>query len=196
MSPSRKWEPGGTCVSGTHLQVIIPERFLSHIVASKNGENDVSNEDTEARFSRIELDSHANIPVVGSEDYIIDRTGKQASVYPYSPEYDPLSVPIVDAAVLYECPFTGKNVILVIRNALHVPSMRHNLMPPFIMREAGIQVREITKIHTEDVTADDHAVVFRETGFRIPLSFLVSSLTSQLPSHLLRTWRDVRMCIS
>ena len=47
--------------------------------------------------------------------------------------------------------------------------MENNLIPPFILREAGLQVNERAKIHTEDPTADNHAIIFPTTGFRIPL---------------------------
>ena len=49
---------------------------------------------------------------------------------------------LVDAALLYECPYEGKSYILVIRNAIHVDSMENNLIPPFILRETGLQVNE------------------------------------------------------
>jgi hypothetical protein len=48
--------------------------------------------------------------------------------------------------------------------------MKYNLVPPFMMREAGILVRDTPKIHMEDPTEEDHAITFPETGFRIPLS--------------------------
>jgi hypothetical protein len=77
---------------------------------------------------------------------------------------------MVDAAVRYESPFDGKIYILVMRNALYVPSMDYNLIPPFMMREAGIIVRDTPKIHMEEPTEEDHAITFPETGFSIPLS--------------------------
>jgi hypothetical protein len=49
---------------------------------------------------------------------------------------------MVYAAVKYESPFDVKVYILLIRNALHVPSMDYNLIPPFMMRGAGIIVRD------------------------------------------------------
>ena len=48
--------------------------------------------------------------------------------------------------------------------------MVNNLIPPFLMREAGLVVNDKPKTHTEDPTVKDHALIFRETGFRIPLS--------------------------
>jgi hypothetical protein len=60
--------------------------------------------------------------------------------------------------------------ILVIMNALYVPALNYNLLPPFIMREAGIIVNETPKIQLEDPSEDDHTLTFPGTGFRIPLS--------------------------
>ena len=81
-----------------------------------------------------------------------------------------MQVPIVDAAVQYECPYSGTLHVLIIRNALHVPSMKHNLVPPFMIREEGIQVNDTPKIQVNDLTTSDHSIYFPETNFRIPLS--------------------------
>ena len=90
--------------------------------------------------SRTKLDSHANMPVVGCHCYIIDQTGS-ADVSPFSLDYQPLEdIPMVDAALMYICPFTGQESLLILQNALHVESMVHNLIPPFMAREAGVTV--------------------------------------------------------
>ena len=80
---------------------------------------------------KTDLDSHANVAVIGSEAYIIEETGETASVQPYSSDYDTKEIPIVHAGVLYQCPYTGFEYILVVRNALYVPSMKVDLIPPF-----------------------------------------------------------------
>ena len=66
-------------------------------------------------------------------------------------------------------PIAGEDYILIVMNAISVPTMRHNLIPPFIMREAGLEVNEVPKIHREDPDIDDHSIMFKETGLRIPL---------------------------
>jgi hypothetical protein len=109
--------------------------------------------------------------VVGRHCFVIQETGRQADVSPFSPEYESLKqVDNVDAAVLYECPYTGKEAILVIQNALHMPAMDNNLIPPFIMREAGLIVNDVPKIQVNNPTEDHHSIVFPEGEFRIPLS--------------------------
>ena len=78
--------------------------------------------------------------VVVASAYIISDTGNTADVNAYSPEYESIRIKIVDAALQYESPHDGKIFILVLLNALYVLFMIDNLIPPFIMREAGIKV--------------------------------------------------------
>ena len=53
---------------------------------------------------------------------------------------------------------------------MSVPSMKHNLIPPFIMREAGVQINSTSKIQVEDPTIEDHSIFFKDYDFRIPMS--------------------------
>ena len=51
-------------------------------------------------LSRTDLDSHANMVVVGKHAAIINDTCRRAEVSPFTPDYESLSkMPIVDAAV-------------------------------------------------------------------------------------------------
>ena len=77
------WDPGKTTISKT----------LSHFLSYMSGINDVllcgteeEREDcscTSDNESRTELDSHANMLVVGSECFIIAETKRKATVRPY-----------------------------------------------------------------------------------------------------------------
>ena len=54
-------------------------------------------------LSRTDLDSHANIVVVGKHAAITNDNSRKVS--PFTPDYESLSkVLIVDAAVTYDCP--------------------------------------------------------------------------------------------
>ena len=122
------------------------------------------------KSSRTELDSHANMPVIGINAYILSKIGENVDVAPFTPDYKPVSVELVDAALKYECPYSGEIKILIIRRGLYVPSMTHNLLPPFLLRETGITINEVPNIHATSPTEEHHAITFQETNFRTPLS--------------------------
>ena len=110
-----------------------------------------ANEDKDENSDfRSELDSDANMVVLRQHCYIISSSGIHAEVNAFSREIGRMkSVPIVDAAIVYDCPYSMKNYLLIVRNALYFQSMTNNLIPPFIMIEAGLEVREIPKIHVK-----------------------------------------------
>ena len=109
-------------------KVVKIDQYTSSIVLLSMKNNDEHNTGTH-------LDSHANMAVCGKHCRVIADTGFKADITAFSDEVGQLlEVPIVDALLLYENPSSGEKFILVVRNALHVPSMNHNLLPPFAMR--------------------------------------------------------------
>ncbi len=145
-----------------------------------------------------QLDSHANMVVVGGHASVFGNSGKSADVRPFSNDCSKLeSVPIVDAAMAYDCPYSMKTYILAVKNALHVPSMEHNLVPPFILREAGLTVNDVLKIHTKssELTNETHCIVSKEevtgTDLRIPMS--LDGVFSYFPTRKL-TEEEIDNC--
>ena len=113
----------------------------------------VSNVNNAGNQSRTELDSHTNMVVMGRNAAVIQETGTTAQVNAFSPECSALQeVRIVDAVVKWECPYTNNPYLLLFHNALHVPLMENNLLPPFIVREAAVEINDVPKIHVEDPT--------------------------------------------
>jgi len=101
---------------------------------------------------------------------VFESTGRTCNVQPFSTDLGiARDVPIVDGALAYDCPYSGIVYVLVVRNALHVPSMDHNLIPPFIMRAGDVVVNDVPKIQCEDPAVDDHCVSFVDSDLRIPL---------------------------
>ena len=177
-----QWDPD----SG-HEHGIQNERVYSILsaVSEETRVNEMTRDIEIKEESHTELDSLANMPVVGKHAYIIAKTGKMVDVSPFTPDYKPLTVPLVDAMIKCDNPYNGKSCILVLCNALHVLSMDNNLIPPFMLREMGVAVNDVPKIHKEDPTVDDHAITFLETGFQIPLSLwgIFSYFPTSKPTH-------------
>ena len=70
------------------------------------------------------------------------------------------------------------------RNALHIPRLKHNLIPPLIMREAGLTLSKVPRIHCEEPTMKDNSIYDDTTKLQIPLKldaillyFLMRALT-------------------
>ena len=117
-----------------------------------------------------ELDSHANMVVLGRNCFVFEWFGQTCSVKPFSDDLGNVNnVPIVDAAIAYDCPYRHETYILLVRNALYMPSLEDNLIPPFILREGGVIVNDTAKIHADDPSIDDHCIQFQDSDLRIPL---------------------------
>ncbi len=134
--------------------------------------------------SATELDSHANMVVIGSHCLKIGDTGQTANVNTFSKEAGGMSeVPIIDAVCAYDCPKSGQTYLLLLRNGLHMPSNDHNLIPPFLMREAGLAVNDKPKIHCENPSVEDHSIYCGDHDLRIPLQ--LEGIFSYFPTRAL-----------
>ena len=101
-----------------------PVNLNAHVAAAivRDSTSQVSDDAVMEPNVRTELNSHANMVVVGRRAYILNSAGITTQVSPFTPEYDSFKeVPIIDAAVAYNCPITDKSFILFFRNALSVP---------------------------------------------------------------------------
>ena len=66
--------------------------------------------------------------MLGSEALIIRTHDRKVRVNGFTLELVSKTVDVVDAAISYECEFTDKVLIMVIRNGLHLKEMNHNLL--------------------------------------------------------------------
>ena len=118
-----------------------------------------------------ELDSDANMMVLGKNCFIFNN------IYRHTCDVELFNknlgmakqIPVFDAALTYNCPYTHETYLLIVRNALYVKLMENNLVPLFIMREARLLVRDTLKIHLNDLDANDHAITFQNNDLLIPL---------------------------
>ena len=121
-------------------------------------------------LSVTELDSHANMAVAGKGCTIIAKSGQYANVTPFSADLPEMErVEIGDVAIAYDDPISLVTYLLVMRNALLIPSMSHNLLPPFLIREASLFLNETPKFQSTDLSLDNHTIYDEETGMKIHL---------------------------
>jgi hypothetical protein len=62
--------------------------------------------------------------------------------------------------------------------------MEHNLVPPFLLREAGLNVNDIPKIHVKSPDVQHHSIYFENADLRIPLALwgVFSYFPSRFPT--------------
>ena len=122
------------------------------------------------KLSSTEMDSHANTALVGSNATKIQYTGRYADVNAFANDVRQMKrVTIKDMEIAYDCQYQKKKFLLIIKNALHVPSMNHNLIPSFILDEAGLEVDTKPKIYSKNLSVDSHSIFDTATELRITL---------------------------
>ena len=78
-------------------------------------------------------------------------------------------VPIVYATIAYDCSYSHMTYIMILRNVLYMPTLQHNLLSPFLMRQRNVIVDEKPKNHCKEPTSNNHCISFENNDLRIPL---------------------------
>ena len=124
---------------------------------------------------RMELDSHADTIVLGSNAIVMHYTSRECDVSPYADTYQPIvDVPIVTGATAVTSPQTGLTYILVFNEAIWMGDiLDHSLINPNQLRAFGIAVQDNpyspTAMHIAAETDD----------FLFPMSADFSAVTAQ-----------------
>ena len=149
---------------------LIPNVYISSLIyiASTTDPSETSELDP-----RTELDSHANMVLLGQHCFVFDNVhGRTCDVAPYDPSIRTAKkIPVVDAALMYDCPYTHKPYLLIVWNELYILTMENNLISLFIIREVGIKLNDVPKIHMKNPNEIDHTITFEFKNLRIPLQF-------------------------
>ena len=144
---------------------LVPNAHISEIILTLASDMEIPSDNP-----RKELDSHTNMVILGLNSFVFESTGRTCNFQPFSTDLGVAKdVPIVDGALPCDHPYVGIVYVLVINNSLHVPSMGHNLIPPFVMRSGGVVVNDVPKLQCEDPAVDDHCISFDDSDLRIPL---------------------------
>jgi hypothetical protein len=120
--------------------------------------------------------------VAGADCTIIAKSGNYVDVTPFSEDLLVMKmVEIVDAMMSYNDPISHTTYLLVMMNALSIPSMGHNLIPLFLICKADLALDETPKFQLDVPTIDNHATVDNVTGMRIHLK--LNGIFSYFTTH-------------
>ena len=118
----------------------------------------------------LEMDSHADSPVVGNQARVLEYTVRKVSVSGFTDALGkPMLVEVVHALIVYDCDTTGKSYLFMLNNALLVPSLTCCLINPIIMRLTDLHVNECPKFLAPLPTESNHSIYFPDEDLRIPL---------------------------
>ena len=143
------------------------------------------------QHTRAELDSHADTCSFGSTCLVIENTGRTVSVEGFGEELGQVNdIPIVQAAVAYDCPATSQTYILLFNESLYIPSMTFHPLNPNQMRLQGIIVNDIPlqMLQPQDRTLQQHSLLVEDPQLHIPLSLrgIMSGFVIRTP-----TWDEM-----
>ena len=135
------------------------------------------------RSGRNEMDSHADTIVAGNNCVVLELSGRNVSVAPFSEEYASIDdIPIATVATAYDCPDTGQVFILVFNEALYFGErMAHTLLCPNQLRDYGVTVDDTPTQYNKSST---HSLYIPDSDLRIPLELdgIISGFTTRAPT--------------
>ena len=84
----------------------------------------------------MDVENHANVVVLDRNFSVAYNSGMIAEVHPFSNEHEALEVTIVDTVAQCNNPCSEVICMLVSKESLNVPAMKHNPIPSLLIREA------------------------------------------------------------
>ena len=125
------------------------------------------------------LDSHADTCVVGKHALIVHLLDKKVNVTGFDPTQGKVKdLDLVSAALAYDCPTTGEVTILMVHQAVHVPTMENDLLCPMQMRMSDIELRECPKFMEEQPNDRSHTLRAVQDGDELNISLGLRGVTS------------------
>ena len=149
-------------------------RIISRIVSSvrKIAKNKTTKTEYQHRpqptsHGRIELDTHADTTVLGSNCVVLSYTGKECEVSPYSSQYEAVqNVPVVTGATVWTNAADGMAYLLISNESLWMgDKLDHTLVNPNQLWAYGVNVQDNPfDAKPLSITTDDASVELYSEG--------------------------------
>jgi hypothetical protein len=134
---------------------------------------------TDATEHPTDLDSHADTCVVGKNAFIVHRLNKKVNVTGFDPSLGKINdLDLVLAAIAYDYPETGEMVILMVHQAVHVPTMTNDLLCLMLMRVNDIEMQECPKFLLERLDDTSHALWTTQDGEELVIPLTLQGMVS------------------
>jgi hypothetical protein len=132
--------------------------------------------------SGLDLDSHADMAVLGENCRIISDEAYTIQVYGYDKSLGSTEREVVSGVFAYDDPDDGLVTLLVVHQGIHVPTMEYSMVPPFQLRCNDVKVDECPKSLTDYPTETNHTIrIHYGDGKIMTLPLLLRGGISYLP---------------
>jgi hypothetical protein len=139
---------------------------------------------------RSDLDSHADVSMVGMEVITFQDFERPVNVRGYDPK-GPVAMALktVSAGMANDVPGSGRVVIIIVHQAINLPYLPHNLLNPMQMRLNDVVVNETPTFQCSNPTNIYHTITVKGENINdeliIPLDLrgMVSCLTTRKPTQ-------------
>jgi hypothetical protein len=123
--------------------------------------------------------------VVGKNSLIIHDFERPVTVTGFDKKVAATEARTVTAVVAYDDPISGQTILLIVHQAIYIPTMDQNLLCPMQMRLNDVKVSAVPKFLTTRPSDQTHALTFNEMDtqepYTIPLS--LQGVTSYFPTR-------------
>jgi hypothetical protein len=107
----------------------------------------------------LELDSHADMTVLGAGTLIIQSYDRPVEVVGYDPQQGSQMFETVSSILAFDHPREGQVYHLVFHQAIHMPQLDHHLLCPMQCCVNDVTVKDVTRFLTHFPTDNMHALI-------------------------------------
>ena len=136
--------------------------------------------------SNCELNSHGDTSVIGKNAYIFLDHDQVVDIIGYdrSKGTRAQNMKTVSGPLAYDDQATGKMTILVVHQAIHMPTMESNLLCQIQARKNDIKVDETPKVLTKNPTDIMHAISGKDgDGILVTIPLSLKGVTPYFPTR-------------
>eukprot|EP00978_Attheya_sp_CCMP212_P038406 scaffold190171_cov30-Attheya_sp.AAC.1 len=146
---------------------------------------------------RTETDSHDDTSVVGKECLVFHDFERPVNVSGFDSSLGTVNDrSVVSAALAYDDATTGEVIIVVIHQAIYIPTMDHNLLCPIQLRMNEVMIDDCPKFLYLNPTDETHAIKVSgadsEDDYLIPLSLQGVTLFFPTRKPTMQEWENCR----
>ena len=119
-----------------------------------------TNQQPNPKDIRTELDNHTDTSIVSPTAALIFHDFEcPLNISGYDGSMGSSQAQVVSAAVAYDCPAMGDTYMLVIHQAVAVPSMQHILLSSMQLRDNDVRVNDEPKYLALNPSQEQHSII-------------------------------------